>query len=96
MSATPPIPPSGGAAAKRASVWDTDGWWTEWKGAQPELTVDDKVALAKEVAEGGEIISDEKELRALFERKQNPVAYARPLLVCVCVCLCVGLCARLV
>ena len=81
MSAsTPPVPPSaagGGAAAQSASVWDTDGWWTEWNGAQPELTINDKIALAKEVAEGGEIISGEKELRALFERKRNPVAYAR-------------------
>ena len=56
-------------------AWAVDGWWTKWNGPQPGLTVDEKVALALEVVKGGEICKDEKELRALYERKQNPVAY---------------------
>ncbi len=64
----------GGGGGDAEAPWDTPAWWTKWQGAQPELTLDDKIALAKEVAAGGEIISGEKELRALFERKQNPVA----------------------
>ena len=56
-------------------VWAEDGWWTKWNGPQPDLTVDEKVALAMEVARGGEITKDEQELRELYARKPNPVAY---------------------
>ena len=57
------------------SVWAEEHWWTKWKGPQPALSIDEKVALALEVARGGEINKDEAELRKLYERKPNPVAY---------------------
>eukprot|EP00941_MAST-03F_sp_MAST-3F-sp1_P005510 g5510.t1 len=52
-----------------------DGWWTKWNGPQPTLSLDEKIDLCKIVTMGGEITKDEKELRELFERKLNPVAY---------------------
>ena len=57
------------------AVWAEDGWWTKWNGPQPTLSIDEKVALAMEVVRGGEITKDEAELKGLYERKSNPVAY---------------------
>lgn len=38
------------------------------------MNIEDKIRLAREVAEGGEIITEE-ELRELFQKKEHPVAY---------------------
>ena len=84
------------AGAAADSKWAEDGWWTKWVGAQPDLTVEERVQLVADVWKGGEIMKNPDELRALFGRKTNPVAYdgfepsgqrhVEPCLLCTCCC----------
>ena len=57
---------SGAAAAPDAAPadhWATPFWWTKWKGAQPELSLQEKVDKCMKVIMGGEINKDVNELK---------------------------------
>ena len=56
-------PDAGSADAGSEGDWATPFWWTQWKGAQPKLSLQERVDNCMKVVIGGEINKDVNELK---------------------------------